>query len=173
VAHLLSDADRRAVEMVERAADGSASEDELAALRTELARGYEQWAGEYSYVPPPPALFAHGAVLSAMSPVGAEAATGASAEAVRAAGGGELLAQAALVHCLFGNPFRPLPSRTFPPHVLGLAHSCYEAFPAVRDDYKVLADALSDLGEDVAAAHCREATHAKGCFVLDWIVGRP
>jgi hypothetical protein len=79
----------------------------------------------------------------------------------------------ALLRCLFANPFRPLPPRAFPAHVIGLARACYEAFPAVSDDYKVLADALADLGEDVAAAHCREATHAKGCHSLDWVLGRP
>jgi len=73
---------------------------------------------------------------------------------------------------LFGNPFRPFPSRLFPTHGKSLARSCYDAFPTVSPDYLVLADALADLGEDQAAAHCREPLHGKGCHVLDWILGR-
>jgi hypothetical protein len=83
------------------------------------------------------------------------------------------LTQLALLHDVFGNPFQPLPPRTCPAHVKGLAQSCYEAFPAVsRTDYDVLADALTDLGEDRAAAHCREPLHTKGCHVLDWTLGK-
>jgi hypothetical protein len=60
---------------------------------------------------------------------------------------------------------------TFPAHVLGLAQSIYAAFPAVSEDYAVLADALEELGEAEAAAHCRQELHAKGCSVVDWITG--
>ncbi len=73
---------------------------------------------------------------------------------------------------IFGNPFQPLPSRSFPKHVIGLAQACYDAFPEINSDYLVLADALSDLGEEQAAAHCREKRHARGCHVLDWILGK-
>src|SRR5262249_10874172 len=77
-----------------------------------------------------------------------------------------------LLRCLFGNPLRPLLTRGFPAHVLGLARSIYAAFPAVSPDYAILADALEEMGETEAAAHCRLALHAKGCHVLDWITGR-
>jgi hypothetical protein len=77
-----------------------------------------------------------------------------------------------LLHCLFGNPFRPLSPRALPPHVVGLARSIYAAFPEVSPDYAVLADALEELGEADAAAHCRLELHARGCHVLDWITGR-
>ena len=62
--------------------------------------------------------------------------------------------------------------RLFPAHVVGLTTSCYTAFPDVSSDYLVLADALDDLGEIAAAAHCREALHVKGCHVLDWILNK-
>jgi hypothetical protein len=78
-----------------------------------------------------------------------------------------------LLRCLFGNPFRPLATRALPPHVQGLARSIYAAFPAVSPEYAVLADALEELGEAEAAAHCRLKLHARGCHVLDWITGRP
>jgi hypothetical protein len=74
-----------------------------------------------------------------------------------------------LLRCLFGNPWRPLPPRTFPVHVLGLARSIYATFPAVSEEYNVLADALEEMGETEAATHCRLELHAKGCHVVDWI----
>jgi hypothetical protein len=80
--------------------------------------------------------------------------------------------QLALLRCVFANPFRPLPPRSFPAHVGGLARAIYAAFPVVSEDYAVLADALEELGEAGAAAHCRTELHAKGCHVLDWIAGR-
>jgi len=89
-----------------------------------------------------------------------------------ASGAAERAAQAALLRDIIGNPFRLLPSRTFPPHVVGLAESCSAAFPAVSGDFLVLADALDDLGEERAAAHCREPLHVKGCHTLDWILGK-
>jgi hypothetical protein len=78
----------------------------------------------------------------------------------------------AVLRCLFGNPWRPLPARTFPAHIVGLARSLYVAFPAVSEDYAVVADALEELGEADAAVHCRTELHARGCFVLDWVLGK-
>jgi hypothetical protein len=75
-----------------------------------------------------------------------------------------------LIREVIGNPFRPLPSRTFPVHVTGLAGSCYDGFPEVSCQYLILADALEELGESDAANHCRQPVHAKGCYVLDWIL---
>jgi hypothetical protein len=76
-----------------------------------------------------------------------------------------------LLRCLFGNPFHPLSSRTFPAHVLGLAQACYAAFPEVSDQYLILADVLAELGEEAAAAHCREQMHMKVCHIVDWVLG--
>jgi CheY-like chemotaxis protein len=88
------------------------------------------------------------------------------------AGEEEARCQSALLRCLFGNPWRPLPPRTFPTHVTGLAQSIYAGFPVVSEEHAILADALEELGEANAAAHCRTELHAKGCHVLDWITGR-
>lgn len=78
--------------------------------------------------------------------------------------------QAVLLRDLFGNPVRPLRQRSFPAHVVGLGRSCNGAFPAVSPDFAILADALEELGEEQAAAHCRERLHVKGCHVLDWVL---
>jgi hypothetical protein len=81
----------------------------------------------------------------------------------------EIKCQCRLLRCLFGNPFRLLSPRSFPPHVVGLAHAIAQVFPTVSEDYAILADALEELGAADAAAHCREKLHARGCHVLDWI----
>lgn len=73
-----------------------------------------------------------------------------------------------LLREVFGNPFRPPPKRKFPAELRGLAQACYDD----PSHYPVLADALADLAEDAAAAHCREPGHVKGCHVVDWILGR-
>jgi hypothetical protein len=77
-------------------------------------------------------------------------------------------AQAELLREIFGNPFRPPPKRKFPAEVVGLAQACYDD----HAHYPLLADALDDLGEADAAAHCRLSSHVKGCHVVDWVLGR-
>jgi hypothetical protein len=77
--------------------------------------------------------------------------------------------QARLLRCIVGSPFRPLAPRPFPAGVTGLAGAVYGGDSGL---YAVLADALEDLGEPAAAAHCREPQHAKGCHIVDWILGR-
>jgi hypothetical protein len=78
-----------------------------------------------------------------------------------------------LIREVLGNPFRPLQARAFPARVRDLAGAIDAAFPTVSRAYGILADALEELGEAEAAAHCRQAQHAKGCHVVDWILGRP
>jgi hypothetical protein len=80
--------------------------------------------------------------------------------------------QCDLLRDILGNPFRRLPPRGFPAHVVGLAQAIYSAFPVVSPDYAILANGLEELGEDQAVAHCREAAHWKGCHVVDWILER-
>jgi hypothetical protein len=84
----------------------------------------------------------------------------------------ELAAQAELLRDIAGNPFRPLQPRAWPAHVAGLAASCDAALPQVSEQFLVLADALEDLGEAEAAAHCRQALHVRGCHVLGWVLGQ-
>jgi hypothetical protein len=77
---------------------------------------------------------------------------------------------------IFGNPFRPV---TFSPAwrtetALSLARRMYEArdFSAMP----LLADALQDAGCDNADIldHCRDpdATHVRGCWVVDLVLGK-
>ena len=88
----------------------------------------------------------------------------------------------AVIHDIFGNPFRPvsfdLAWRT--PNVVALADAIYQEreLPSGlldRTRLAILADALMDAGCDSAdiLAHCRsEGTHVRGCWVVDLILGK-
>jgi hypothetical protein len=97
-------------------------------------------------------------------------------KAALAAQQSEHAVQAALIGDIFGNPFRPV---TFEPAwrtstAVALAAQMYEAreFSAMP----ILADALQDAGcdNDAVLTHCREvnATHVRGCWVVDLVLGK-
>jgi hypothetical protein len=84
--------------------------------------------------------------------------------------------QAALIRCLFGNPFRPV---AFSPEwrtdtAVALACQMYESreFGAMP----ILADALQDAGceDEQILLHCRDTntTHVRGCWVVDLVLGK-
>ena len=81
-----------------------------------------------------------------------------------------------LLRCLFGNPFRPV---AFDPSwrsetAVALATGIYDA--RAFDRLPILADALEEAGCDHpdVLAHCREpnAPHARGCWVVDGVLGK-
>jgi hypothetical protein len=85
-----------------------------------------------------------------------------------------------LTRCIFGNPFVP-PLHLDPAWlkwqdatVLRMATAIYEE--RAFDRMPVLADALLDAGcdEEAVLAHCRQqgSIHARGCWVLDLLLGR-
>jgi hypothetical protein len=151
---------RAAVEVAERFADGAATEKErTAAYQAVLALCTQ--AG--TSVDP---LYAAANAAGGQPAPDSVARIGLSA---RGADPGRILD---LFRDILGNPFRPLAARRFPAHVTGLARACYDAFPAVGAEYAILADALEELGETEAATHCRQPLHARGCHVLDAILGK-
>jgi hypothetical protein len=84
--------------------------------------------------------------------------------------------QPALLRDIFGNPFRPvaLDPAWVTSDVLALARGIYEE--RAFDRMPILADALQDAGctnEDVLN-HCRDAnaTHVRGCWVVDLLLGK-
>jgi hypothetical protein len=172
--------------VAERAADGLAGDDELADACAEAMRGYEQLAGQYSYVPAPQALLAReGALVGVTLPRPTEAAEAASRNAALFAGDGEAAEQAALLRDLFGNPFRPL--SPLAPFVLQwsqglvrrLAEQAYEhrLLPSGWLDPErlvVLADALEEAGADAElVGHLRRPEeHVRGCQVVDLALAR-
>jgi hypothetical protein len=84
--------------------------------------------------------------------------------------------QAGIVRDIFGNPFRPV---AFDPEwrtdtAVAVARGMYESrdFSAMP----ILADALQDVGcdNDDVLNHCRDATatHVRGCWVVDLVLGK-
>jgi len=95
--------------------------------------------------------------------------------------------QCALLRCIFGNPFQPLPP--IEPSlltwnggvVLRLAQAAYEnrLLPSGELDsvrLAVLADALEDAGltDETVLSHLRQPgqVHVRGCFVIDTLLGK-
>jgi hypothetical protein len=81
-----------------------------------------------------------------------------------------------LLHCVFGNPFRPV---TFTPawqtsDVMLLARDIYDE--KAFDRMPILADALQDAGCDSADIlnHLRDpnATHVRGCWAIDLVLSK-
>jgi hypothetical protein len=90
-------------------------------------------------------------------------------------GPAEERAQAVLVRCVLGNPFRPVAVnhqwRTA--DTVGLAAAIYQE--RAFDRLPLLADALMDAGCSDAQllSHCRsEGRHARGCHVVDLVLGK-
>jgi hypothetical protein len=86
---------------------------------------------------------------------------------------------ARVLHCIFGNPLRPL--RSLPPATFAwngdmvrrIAQSVY--IDRAFDRLPILADALEEAGCNDAAIldHCRDpGPHARGCWVVDLILSK-
>jgi hypothetical protein len=87
----------------------------------------------------------------------------------------ERLVQANLLRDIFGNPFRPITiaTRWLTPSVVALAQAIYNE--RAFDRMPTLADALmgAGCGNEEVLAHCRsEATHVRGCWVVDLLLGK-
>jgi hypothetical protein len=190
---------RVAVEVAERAVEGAATPEELAAAEAgALAAAEESPRGRTRDVtagrrharlaalcvlPPVP-----GRERPANSPDNAavrmvvhcpHAFRSGPADDAREKVAAELAAQAALLRCIFGNPFRKPPP--LPPAVLAwqastarrIAEGIYEE--RAFDRLPILADALLDAGcdDEELIAHCREpGPHVRGCWAVDLILGK-
>jgi hypothetical protein len=189
---LADERSRQAVVVAERFAEGLADEEERARAEAEAREAGQQAWREWDSRPGSStdpgarglaAAFHAGAaawwaVTTSFPVVGAASAAASSAsQALLLRDGGDPLAQAKersgdqcpLLREVFGNPFAPLAPRAFPANVVGLARA---ADGGDHSLYPLLADALEDLGEEVAAAHCREPGHVKGCHVVDLVLGK-
>lgn len=77
----------------------------------------------------------------------------------------------ALLHHIVGNPFRPYPAPpVWPAAVVSLAQAMYNGDSVSFALY----DALLEAGHPDLAEHFKDATasHPKGCFALDIILGK-
>jgi hypothetical protein len=87
-------------------------------------------------------------------------------------------AQCALLRDLFGNPFRPA---GHPPWRWGWAADAVRLAGAIYEEgafdrLPILGDALEEAGcaDEHVLLHCRgKGWHARGCWVLDWALGKP
>ncbi|QJW99616.1 hypothetical protein [Frigoriglobus tundricola] len=175
---------RTAVEQYERMADGLVSEDEVEAARAAAITACEQGAENASCQ----------AVLNleaAREAVGCEAVrcvrppafdpddpaqSQIDNAAFRRACADENAAQCVIFREIFGNPFQPV---SFDPtwrtsDALLLAQGIYEE--RAFDGMPILVDALQDAGCDSADIlnHLRDvgATHVRGCWALDLVLGK-
>jgi hypothetical protein len=182
---LLSDPrSQNAVRVAERKADGVADKSEAqaakrAAMRVPRVKDGEitgvdsfsaaEWAASAAALTP-------NADPSSFSQTAAIRAAIARVRAGRAKRQAEDKSQFVLLRDVFGNPFRPVAFdaawRT--PTAVALARGMYESrdFGAMP----ILADALQDAGcdSDDVLNHCRDAhaTHVRGCWVVDLVLGK-
>ena len=165
--------------VAERAADGLATEDELAVARAEAERGFQLALGQFSYVPAPQYLHANGAALAITYSSALAAAETASAEIAALVGEGERPAQAVLLRDIFGNPFRPAPAKApgwlhwNDGAVPKLAKAVYEQ--RAFHHLPTLADALEEAGcsDSGLIGHCRQpGEHVRGCWAVDLVLGK-
>jgi hypothetical protein len=184
--HLINDErSRHTVEIVEQFADGKATEEDLNAAHQAALAGYRsagsQITGESQ---------ASEAVWEAASERAwsrrREAQNVAWWVAHRSAAAAaktvlwhtERTAQAALIHDIFGNPFRPV--AVDPAWLRWNDGTVGKLAQAVYDDRRfadlpILADALEDAGctDPAVLAHCRAGgEHVRGCWVVDLLLGK-
>src|SRR5262249_26485553 len=87
----------------------------------------------------------------------------------------EIVRLAALLRAIFGNPFRPVSADPgwLTSTVVALARSIYE--DRAFDRLPILADALQDAGcehPDVLDHYRGSGPHARGCWVVDLLLGK-
>jgi hypothetical protein len=161
---------RRFVEALERDADGLPVEGRIGTLHTQAVEGWvpTRHDSRAQHVlafalrhADPTAPAAKAAERVSLFVEMALSSQGQSRDVARAL-------HAGLLREIFGNPFRPPSARAFSAEIRGLAQACEEDVA----NYPLLADALADLGEDEAAAHCRRSSHVRGCHVVDWVLGK-
>lgn len=161
----------QAVAVTERFVDGLADEREVFSVADAFYP-----CGLYN------AVYDHPATRAAHAPLYRETVGQAATYAVRCRKGPdrvtEQAAQVALLHDIFGNPFR---AAMLDPFVLGwnagtvikLAQGIYDE--RAFDLLPILADALEDAGctnQDILE-HCRTGgEHVRGCWVIDLLLGK-
>ncbi len=82
--------------------------------------------------------------------------------------------QAALVRCIFGNVFQPvrIDAAWLTGTVVQVANAIYQE--GRWQDMGVLADSLEEDGctDEEVLSHCRGGPHARGCYVVDALLGK-
>lgn len=162
---------RRAVETVERFADGLTSSQAVT-----LAAGKAGWQIQYAVGDSRLALAAARDLADAQRHRDLwSSIRGAASGILTIDFSSEAVAQARFLHDIFSDPFQPV---NFDPRwryetTVALAGGIYAG--GAFDRMPILADALEDVGCDDRAIldHCRgPGPHVKGCWVVDLILGK-
>jgi hypothetical protein len=163
--HITHEHSRNAVEVLEKYADGLATERQLTAVFNAHERTFGKHSHDGIYYGVEAAIqIAYGSnpyyVLLSSSP-----------DLIS----NERLSQSSLLREIFGNPFRPatIDPRWLSSTVIDLAHSIYDERAFER--MPILADALMDAGcdSDEIINHCRsEGLHVRGCWVVDLLLSQ-
>jgi hypothetical protein len=181
--HLLGDErSRKAVELAEQYADGLVDHARLIRAKDEAREA------KRLFMPPAQRAAWRGACAAqdATRDTGRSTALNCMAESSRAVNvqdtnhcnPSELQQQAAILRCIFGNPFQLAILDTFwltwnDRIVIKLAEAIYD--DRAFDRLPVLADALEDAGCDNAdiLTHCRQpGPHVRGCWVIDLLTSK-
>jgi hypothetical protein len=194
VAYLLHDETlQAAIEIAERFADQTCTETERAECERRVQRVFQElkeldpgtksivMRGDFVY----PETYAAEMMTYCLSPDAKSAATHVPFAAAAAFAGtpyeddlqfeGAFATQADLVRCIFGNPTRPInfDSRWRTSVALSLAREMYEERDFRR--LPLLADALMEAGcnDEQVVSHCKlSGMHVRGCWVLDFVLGK-
>ena len=174
--HLIGSAQgRNAVEVAERVADGGVSNKERRNVQREANHGLASFA-LFADVSRAVEMVRIHVAISVARPHEFTFSEGATHHEWAADFSIQNPAQSAFLRDIFGNPFRPV---VFNPAwrtdtAVSLARQMYEAreFGAMP----ILADALQDAGCEYTDVlnHCRDssATHVRGCWVVDLVLGK-
>jgi hypothetical protein len=171
---------RRAVEVAEQFADGTAGANDLRAalLRATAGGRFDRASFAACWSASDKSRFVERVPFEAAKHVASRVAKSRSSARGRKARDEELSAQAALVRDVFGNPFRLV--------ALGPAWPAWDGgtvpklAQAIYDDraferLPVLADALEEAGctNPDLLGHCRQpAEHVRGCWAVDLLLGK-
>jgi hypothetical protein len=183
--HLLRDErSRKTVEVAERFAEGTATEEELTQAENDANDVWNELAyaeGDVTDAETDASDAACGSACYAEGAIGAAGSASHSAVYALSYAGQQAVeqeGQCRLLRDLFGNPFRPVavdPSWLTwnDGTVVKLAQAIYDQRRFT--DLPILADALEEAGCTDAdiLAHCRsEGPHVRGCWVVDLILGK-
>jgi hypothetical protein len=180
---LLTEPDgRHTVEVVERYADGLATQAEIVDARARAVEAGQRVHAAHNseWCPALSASIAAAEMTVIADQVcfvlsGIKRACLHAARARTSAPRAERVAQARLVRDIFANPFRPMSAapRLAASGVVAIARTIYEERHFI--DMPVLGDALEEAGctdRDILA-HCRRpGDHVRGCWVVDWLLGK-
>jgi hypothetical protein len=181
--HLLEDErSRNAVLTAEQFADGVATVRELEEARDAAQAAVRDaslaasWAAVHAASCGVAQAASRNALWEALWAASQAAAQAALRDASLAATGAAIrAAHCGLLRCVFGNPFRQVAVDPgwLTPTVVRLARGIYEG--REFDCLPILGDALEDAGctDEMLLGHCRSAgPHARGCWVVDLLLGR-